>query len=602
MTPEELYNELKDLQDEESIKAVAEPFDKWIREKYSTLESVRTQMTKYNKLIKSILLVEGENAYYYQKHNGELVIRHFFYKYAGLKPEEYNQLNDKSNEQKEARLDNGTLLEPLSFLESVGKLLTSDDYKELVVGIIAATGRRPSEVLLRGDFTPAKATDLIFPDNQPITHWLMFSGQVKKRRNTAAERYPIATLFPSDFIIKSVKRLRRMPEVIEQIKAIEVDLKPLIADINANYTKPEERDYQIALAKNEAVDDKFETVTNRVVKVALPKVLEVRHGKTAITRSSLRAAYACLAVARDCPSGKNDLLWASRLLGHKEEGGDLRALLTTAGYFDYYIEKDATVPLLDEPKAEATAVWRGYVSDVNEVRAFQERFDTGNHPETFHKIWELAKEAMEARERKLFVKVEEVEKVEEIKVQKEEVSTVINKEELLSEVSQMIDGKLASILEKIESIANPAPTPTPISTATELAAVPTPTPTVIVPVPTSTSTATATAPAPVIEKPWVKTPTEDLKGKKIPGSAEEKIKRAVQAIFNYNDYSASSNNERWFLGVRSIQDLSGCNYAPIKKFIDDYSTMIADHNGKYGLSNQHNKKHTKAISEIILNW
>ena len=593
MTPEELYNELKDLQDEESIKAVAEPFDKWIREKYSTLKSVRTQMTDYNKLIKNIPIVEGENAYYYQKQNGELVLKHIFYKYAGLKPEEYNQLNAESNVQKESRLDNGTLLEPQSFLEAVGKLLTSDDYKELAVGIIAATGRRPSEVLLRGDFTPAKTTDLLFPENQPITHWLMFSGQVKKRRNTATEKYPIATLFPSDFIIKSVKRLRRMPEVVEQIKAIEVELKPLIADINAKYTKPEERDYQIALEKNKAVDDKFETVTNRIVKAVLPKVLEVRHGKSAITRSSLRAAYACLAVARDCPSGKNDLLWASRLLGHKEEGGDLRALLTTAGYFDYYIEKEATVPLLDEPKAEATAVWRGYISDVNEVRAFQEKFDTGNHPETFHKIWELAKEAMEARERKLFDKVEEVEAQK-----KEEVSPVVNKEELLSEVSQMIDDKLASILEKIESIANPVSVPTPTPTATELAPIPTPTPTVTV----ATSTTIESAPVTAPEKPWVNTATEDLKGKKIPGSAEEKIRRAVQAIFNYNDYTAPLNNERWFIGVRSIQDLSGCNYAPIKKFIDDYSTMIADHNAKYGLSNQHNKKHTKPISEIILNW
>ncbi|MDF5723391.1 MAG: N-6 DNA methylase [Rhizonema sp. PD37] len=162
---------------------------------------------------------------------------------------------------------------------------------------------------------------------------------------------------------------------------------------------------------------------------------------------------------------------------------------------------------------------------------------------------------------------------------------------------KMIDEKLAAILEKIQSMANPvsmptaiAPVSTPAATEPVPALEPAPTPT---PVP---------EPKPVLEKNWAEVTTEELRGKKIPGSAEEKIKRTVQAIFNYNDYSAPSNNERWFLGVRSIQDLSGCNYAPIKKFVDDYSTMIADHNAKYGLSNQHNKKHIKAISEIITKW
>ena len=227
MTPEELEKAIKDLQTEDEIKAVAVEFDKFMREKYSTLESLRTHMTPYNKVIKAIALVEGKNAYYYKKDNGELVLKHLFFKYAGLRPKEYQQLNIKSNNQKEERLDNGTLLEPEPYLEDLGRLLTSDEADELALGLIGATGRRPCEVLLRGDFVTAKESDLTFPEYQPVSHWLKFSGQAKKRRNTAINYTPIAVLFPADFIIKSVKRLRKMPQVATVIKEIKAEVTAL---------------------------------------------------------------------------------------------------------------------------------------------------------------------------------------------------------------------------------------------------------------------------------------------------------------------------------------------------------------------------------------
>ena len=595
MTPEELYDAIKDLQGEEAIKTIVEPFDKWIREKYTTLESLNAHLTEYRKLVRTIPLKEG-NYYLYETYKGEKVEKHLFFKYAPLTPEEYAQLNAKSNSKKESRLDNKTLIEPQQYLVSLGKLLTSEDYRELLVGIVGATGRRPCEVIFRGEFNLIEESKLTFPEDQPITHWLNFSGQLKKRRNTAKEYYAIATLYPAEFIAKSVKRLRKMTEVGEQIKAIKEELKPLITKLKAQNIKPEEFDYQIALAENDLIDDKFETITNRVVQGQLSQVLEVRHGKANITRSSLRAAYACLATARDCPTNKNDLLWASRLLGHKEEGGDLRALLTTAGYFDYYLEKEAAVPLLDEPKAEATTAFRGYVSDVNEVKGFQEKWNITNQGETFRKIWELAKEAMAARERKLF------EKVEEIDIEEEAIEMQA-KEELLAEVGQMIDDRLSKALAALQQVPVSAIAPTLAAAQIPVAAVSTPIPT---PNPTLDSNQDVVKPIdpqkPPVEKDWSAIATEKLKGQKIPGSAEEKIRRAVKAIIDFNDYVAPSNNDRWFLGIRSIQDVSGCNYAPIKKFLDDYKTIVDDHNSKYGLGNQHNKRHTKKIGEIIVNW
>jgi hypothetical protein len=569
MTPEELGRAIKDLKTEDEIKAVAIAFDKWAREKYTTLESLRTHMTPYNKVIKAMPLVEGENAYYYEKHNGELILKHWFFKYAGLRPEEYAELNAKSNSQKEDRLDNGTRIEPEPYLEDLGKLLTSDEADELALGIIGATGRRPCEVLLRGDFVTAKESDLTFPQYQPVDHWLKFSGQAKKRRNTAVNYTPIAVLFPADFILKSVKRLRKMPDVATVIKEIKAEVTALeLPKLKEQYSG-EALEYQVAIKENEYLDNRFGSKQNKLLQTKL-KSLDIRHGKDSVSRSSLRAAYARLAVARDCPSGKNDLLWASRLLGHKDEKADLRAVLTTLGYFDYYLEKDVEVPLLDTPKSEITTVFRGYANDVETLKAFQEKFDITSQAETFRKLLELAQETLQNRERQLYT---------------QETEEMIS-DELLTKIEQIVEEKvnkaLAELTTKPESTAvNTTPTVSTVSTAE-------PEKTVLIKEPEKT-----------VDKDWESIPSEDLKGKHTPGSAEEKIRRVVKAIMEHNDYKAPSNNERWFLGVRSIQDLSGCNYAPIKKYLDERSTMIFDHNAKYGLNNQHNKKHKQHISDVI---
>jgi hypothetical protein len=569
MTPEELGKAIKDLQTEDDIKAVAVDFDKWAREKYSTLESLRTHMTPYNKVIKAMPLVEGKNAYYYKKENGELVLKHLFFKYAGLKPKEYQQLNIKSNNQKENRLDNGTLLEPEPYLEDLGKLLTSDEADELALGLIGATGRRPCEVLLRGSFVPAKESDLTFPEYQPVSHWLKFSGQAKKRRNTAVNYTPIAVLFPADFIIKSVKRLRKMPEVAAVIKEIKSEVMALELPKLQEQYKGEDLEYQIAIKENEYLDNRFGSKQNKLLQTQL-KSLDIRHGKNSVSRSSLRAAYARLAVARDCPAGKNDLIWSSRLLGHMDEKADLRAVLTTLGYFDYYLEKDAEVPLLDTPKSEITTVFRGYANDVEALKAFQEKFDITSQQETFRKLWELAQETLQARERQLY---------------KQEPEEMIN-DELLAKLDQLVEEKVSHAIAQLKV----SPEPTAINTSQPVTSVSTVKPETKV---------SAPEPEKPVEKDWESIPSEDLKGKHTPGSAEEKIRRAVKAIMDHNDYKATNNSDRWFIGVRSIQDLSGCNYAPIKKYVDEKSVMIFDHNAKYGLSNQHNKKRKQKIFDVI---
>ena len=253
-----------------------------------------------------------------------------------------------------------------------------------------------------------------------------------------------------------------------------------------------------------------------------------------------------------------------------DEKADLRAVLTTLGYFDYYLEKDASVPLFDTPKSEITTAFRGYANDVETVKAFQEKFEITSQQETFRKLWELALITLQARERQLDA---------------QETEEMIS-EELLAKIDEIVETKVKNAL-------------------TELATQSKPTAVNTIPNVNTVSIAKTEKPVSIVEsekpveKDWESIPSEDLKGKHTPGSAEEKIRRAIKAIMEHNDYTAPSNSERWFIGVRSIQDLSGCNHAPIKKYVEDHKTMIDGHNAKHGLSNQHNKKHRQTISQVI---
>lgn len=565
MLPEELYNALKDLRAEEEIKEVAVNFDSWIRKKYSTLESIKTAMIKYNKLIKTIPLVIGENAFAVQNSRGEQVQRHFFYKYAGLKPEEYEIFNKREADKKVKRLDNRTKIEVKRYLDKIGELLVSNDSHELAVGLIAATGRRPHEILVRASFKPVKEGELSYPEHQPETHWLTFEGQGKKLGK--AVPYPIATLFPSAFIIKALKRLRNSPEC-----------KQLIADIEAEFPND-------LIKQNDAIDSRRNTSLNRVVREELADILAVRHERENISCGSLRAAYARLATERDCPPDKNDLMWASRLLGHFSEGGDIRALLTTAGYFDYYIDGE-DIPRLGIPNFQERVAFRGYESDVNEVREWMDRYRIPSQMEAFKKIWELAKEAMRVREEKL-ASQESQESVQVTETSQE--SEMISEEKLTALIEQIVERKVSEALTRLPE----KPKVVPLTRSHSEVAV-------------HKQQSTTVKSEESTAKDWESVPSEELKGSKAPGSAEEKIRRIIKAIMDYNDYTATSNSDRWYIGVRTIQDAakdaggSGTiRHDAIKRFLETYGQMVNDHNAKYELSSQHNKRHSAAISSLI---
>ena len=79
-------------------------------------------------------------------------------------------------------------LEPEAAIQTARKLLVSERYLDIGIGLMLLTGRRPAEIFFAGDFS--------LPRKRTKVPTLIFSGQLKTRGspNATAEPYPIPVL------------------------------------------------------------------------------------------------------------------------------------------------------------------------------------------------------------------------------------------------------------------------------------------------------------------------------------------------------------------------------------------------------------------------
>ena len=207
----ELFEATKDLMSFEEIKPYCERFNEWVNT-YTTynVDTLGTYLSRYGfyKKFKSLTLEQGLNADSIPKHdgNGNVVgheLKHYCLLLCGLDQDQWRERNETTRVID--RLGNDQEVDPDKYLEMTGQLLESEDSHELAVGLIAATGRRPHEILARAKFT-AIANE---------GYQVMFSGQGKKRGSEPA--FIIATLYPADYIIKKLGQLRREQLMLQEL-------------------------------------------------------------------------------------------------------------------------------------------------------------------------------------------------------------------------------------------------------------------------------------------------------------------------------------------------------------------------------------------------
>jgi hypothetical protein len=88
-----------------------------------------------------------------------------------------------------------------ALLKLADELLDDKSYTSVAWALALLTGRRSTEILLRGKFSKVGVNSV------------MFSGQLKKRKGTQKAPYLIPTLAPADRVISALNRLRGMEEV-----------------------------------------------------------------------------------------------------------------------------------------------------------------------------------------------------------------------------------------------------------------------------------------------------------------------------------------------------------------------------------------------------
>ncbi len=98
--------------------------------------------------------------------------------------------------------------------------------------------------------------------------------------------------------------------------------------------------------------------------------------------------------------------------------------------------------------------------------------------------------------------------------------------------------------------------------------------------------------------------SKDLKKSHAKGSAEEKLRRAFQAIVDHNEVTNRPGAEKWAVNQNALAELTGCNRPAIKQFLKQYDAEIEAHHQQHQLLPRHNYAHGKVGIKItdIIHW
>jgi hypothetical protein len=272
---------------------------------------------------------------------------------------------------------------------------------------------------------------------------VMFEGQGKKRGEKP--KFEIATLYPAEYVIKCLFKLRREPCT-----------KALLKEVATQFPKS-------LTSQNLEIDKRRNGSLNRVVRAYFgdkgdnSPVLAFRHGEAQDNNKALRAAYAVLATERDCQGSFGaKILHASRLLGHfvKEikNDRDLTNLGTSAGYSDYFTSKPVSFPTA--PEKEKTTSIRINELDLEPIKKLQQDWELPNQQsvitrliESQEKLAELAKQLLEAKT-----------EINQLQKQKEQMSQVqpqlvtVTTSELEAMIERMVSEKVQQALSNLPVI------------------------------------------------------------------------------------------------------------------------------------------------------
>lgn len=324
-TPTGFVEFLKPLMQPEAIKELC---DRLLNLPMFATVSEKTKMQRlskdYNKLINSMdcELVEGKNAFYQTKQDGSQWLRHLYFKYTGIADYNWAADNKKAAEKVTKNLSNQIAgLDADRYQQSVAQLLQSFNVWEIGAGLVAASGRRPIEIIEVGQF-------------EVDGNGLLFGGQAKKR-DEQSEPYSIPLIgCAPDLFVEKLTVFRNSYEVQQFREQFTIDGEVDLKKLSDPLTKQ---------------------ICRRGIVPRLAWIPTVE-GKATVTASDLRAAWVTVVEEKFKPTGKYSLLFRAEVLGHKVDVGSM----PTLNYSRYAEPAEIAEPIIEvapnvEPEIEPTA-------------------------------------------------------------------------------------------------------------------------------------------------------------------------------------------------------------------------------------------------------
>lgn len=223
---------------------------------------------------------------------------HIALKYLNFSLEEWQRINTDSEERFARRLrEQQRIDDPNAIVRLSEDLLRRPEWYHLALGVTINTGRRITEVLKTGVFSPKTA------------YTLWFKGQLKTKEYDL-EAYEIPTLVPADLVLAAIARLRQLQDCSQM--------------------------------SNDVVSQRFGPVMRQMADQHLRGLIPKKdEGQNLYTHLS-RSIYGRLCVLYHCPPSVFDLHYMAHILGHywyfREQDEKKRANLdSTLHYMDYVI-------------------------------------------------------------------------------------------------------------------------------------------------------------------------------------------------------------------------------------------------------------------------
>ena len=241
----------------------------WKTQRHLQGDSLRNPITQVRALIGELELTELNS--WENPRTGKR--EHIGLKVCNLSEGEWVQMNDRSRATTQERLNQTQLVrDPEGIVQRGVSLLFSQDWAEVVVGIALATGRRLAELVKTG----------MFVVKEPYTLW--FEGQVKGRTRLQ-ERYEIPTLVRAYLVVEAVAKVRRL-----------VDCREL---------------------EVEQVSQKYGKAVNEAVERVYAEMIPARSDRERLSVHNLRTLYASIAVLWYAPDVVSEVNYKAYIHGHR---------------------------------------------------------------------------------------------------------------------------------------------------------------------------------------------------------------------------------------------------------------------------------------------